>query len=253
VSRIGPSNSGVQQARLQSTLERLRTKQVDDRARSVGAPADSFSTTNARFGGPAVLPSENADRPAGARGALGTRLSALTGKAPERAITGQFVVEQASDLARFAGVTRLDGSLSLSECLLGAGDLSALKSLVVVTGGLSIEGARTLTALDGLSSLKSVGGALYVGFDAGLTDLSLPALEHVGRALVVEGNAALTRLALPQLAAVDGYLHVSDCPLLVSVSLPLLTRTGREIAFEGCPSLAHVEAPLLPGGAVVGD
>lgn len=247
MSRIGPSNPGVQQARLQSTLERLRTKQVDDRTGGAETQTDTFSTTTARFGGTAVLPTEHADRPAGARGALGTRLSALTGKAPERTVTGDIVVERAGDLARLAGVTRIEGSLTLSECLVGAADLASLKSLAIVTGGLSIEGAPTLAALDALSALKSVGGALYLGFNAALSDVALPALEHVGRALVVEGNDALVKLSLPKLTSVDGYLHVTDCARLQSVSLPLLARSGREIAIEGCPALSHVEAPLLTG------
>lgn len=252
MSRIGaPSSSSTAQAqRLQSTLERLRQKGVEQAKGPVLDVGDTFAPTTVKRGSQApLLPALDVQvtPPAQglARGALGTRLSAMTGKTPERVLTGEILIERAADLARLSGVTKLDGSLSIAECALDAKELQHVKSLSTITGGLSIEGASQLTAIDAFSSLKSVGGALYVGFNRALESLSLPMLSHVGRAFVVEGNARLQTFSAPLLADVAGYLHVHENPRLTAVLLPLLTTVDGELSFLACPQLARIDAPLL--------
>jgi len=252
MSRIGaphPSSAAHTQ-RLQSTLERLRQKNVEQTKAPSIDEGDTFSTkgpkhpvvaTTLPSPGPLVGPSI-----AGlSHGALGTRLAALTGKSNERVLTGEIRIERASDLARLAGVTKLEGSLSIAECALEARDLQHAKSLVTITGGLSVEGASHLTSIDAFAALQTVGGALYVGFNRALESLSLPALAHVGRAFVVEGNARLQSFSAPLLKDVSGYLHVHENPRLVTVSLPALASASGELSFVDCPLLARIDAPLL--------
>jgi hypothetical protein len=254
MSRIGapPQSSAAQAQRLQSTLERLRLKGADDAKAPVLADSDTFSTkdTKRSLVTPSTVLTGTVESGVGqmpplGRGALGTRLSALTGKNAERVLTGEIRIEQTSDLLRLAGVTKLEGSLSIAECALDARELQHAKSLVTITVGLSIEGASALTAIDAFSSLKSVGGAFYVGFNRALESLSLPALTHVGRAFVVEGNARLLTFSAPLLNAVAGYLHVHENARLATVSLPVLSTVDGELSFVDCPALARIDAPLL--------
>lgn len=194
------------------------------------------------------------------QGALSVRLGALTGSrevpsARERAeplghsglrvvngpsgkvAEGDLSVRGASDLALLAGVVLLRGSLDLSETRLSAGELTALRSLTRVDGGLALEGNAALEQLDALSQLTHVGGSLYLGFNDGLTRAALPSLERVGGALVVEGNRTLEELSLPALTQVGTYLHLHENDVLAQVTLPRLSALGGKLSLLDNPRL----------------
>lgn len=199
--------------------------------------------------------------PSAGQGALSVRLGAMTGGdvtgGAERAglrvlqgpggkvAEGDLSARRASDLDVLQGVVLLRGSLDLSETLLEGGDLSALRQLARVDGGLALEGNAALSSLDALARLSHVGGNLYLGFNDALARVELPALQRVGGALIVEGNRALTELSLPALTHVSAYLHLHENDVLSRVVLERLSELAGELSLEDNPRLHEVGLPAL--------
>ena len=136
--------------------------------------------------------------------------------------SGDFHIETQSDAAALAGYTSISGELWI-ECP-PCTDLSELICLESVGGDLQIESFyhhtdATLTNLDGLSALTSVGGRLSISWNRALTNLDgLSALTSVGGDLSIDLNYALTNLdGLGALTSVGGTLHVSDNDALTNL------------------------------------
>jgi len=194
-------------------------------------------------------------------GALSLQLGAMTGQTnPEpfaltgirvitrkegRVVVGDAHIQSARDIKRLADVTRVEGTLSLSETLLDTADLSALSSLTHVDGGLTVEGNAAVSALEHLGALTHVGGSVYLGFNDELERISLPNLQSVGGPLIIEGNDALKELDLPALTQVGGYLHLHENEQLAQVSLGALTDVGGELSVLENPRLLTVEMRAL--------
>jgi hypothetical protein len=90
-----------------------------------------------------------------------------------------------------------------------------MPNLTSVGGNLGIE-VTSLTNLDGLSSLTSVGGDLAITSNDVLTDISgLSSLTSVGGDLNISNNDALTDISgLSNLTAVGGALSIANNPAL---------------------------------------
>src|SRR5690606_30451898 len=97
----------------------------------------------------------------------------------------------------------------------------------------SITHNSSLTNLDGLSNLTSVGGYLYISSNSSLTNLDgLSNLTSVGGFLFIYSNSNLTNLdGLSNLTSVRRYLYISS-----NSSLPILS---------GLSNLASVVADLV--------
>jgi hypothetical protein len=116
-------------------------------------------------------------------------------------------------------------------------DLTALSGLTIVEGDLEITDMDSLTSLNGLQNVSSVGGRLQVGYNPALEDLdALGAVEEVG-GLDISANPQLTSLAgLGRLARVHG---IDDLPFLgVTIS------NNAALIAIGLPSLLEVDGPV---------
>lgn len=106
------------------------------------------------------------------------------------AVSGNVEIDSPEDLDRLRGCARVDGNLDVRA--VGLSDLSAVASLVEVTGSLRIESSDTLVDLSGLDRLTRVGGDLVVRDNAGLASLhGLGSLASVGGRVDVDGNPKL--------------------------------------------------------------
>lgn len=276
----GPKGPAGRSPALERFLETERQKR-SERERAVDPPA-ARETRAAPTTAPHSLDRFGADRPgfsdpngpitggflaqtgmpqSPGQGALSVRLNTMTGAgatdgAEHRGLRivhgptgkvaeGDLSVTKASDLDVLKGVVLLRGSLDLSETLLTDKDLLALKSLERVEGSLALEGNVELSAVSALARLSHVGGNLYLGFNDGLEDASLPALTRVDGALVVEGNPGLRELSLPSLLEVGSYLHLHENDALTAASFGKLREVKGEVSLVENPRLGTVDVRSL--------
>lgn len=124
--------------------------------------------------------------------------------------SGNINIEEPSDFSALASCTTISGNLFI-RCYWCV-DITDLDALTAISGSLSIYQSYALTNLDGLSSLRSIGGALAIpgnGNDA-LTNLDgLGALTTIGDSVIIGnaygGNPALANLdGLSALTTVGG-------------------------------------------------
>jgi hypothetical protein len=109
---------------------------------------------------------------------------------------------------------------------------------------LTIRGNATLTNLDGLSALTSVGGSLSINNNAALTDLDgLVALTGVGEHLRIWDNAALTNLdGLPALISVGGWLSILRNAALANLNgLSALANVRGDLRIAGNAALTSID------------
>jgi hypothetical protein len=267
MSGIGGPKNPARSPALQRFLDAQKAKSEGTEARKTGPGTEAPQTVADQFGGGPALGTPQvagglAGGPVAGQGALSVRLSTMTGTADVpataqtqgprvregsggRILTGDITASQASDLALFDGVVRLEGHLALEESLLQSGDLEALSHLKQVAGGLSLEGNAELSALDALSRLEQVSGNLYLGFNDGLERVALPKLQQVAGALIIEGNAALAALELPGLSAVGGYMHLHENEMLEQVMLAALSEVGGELSILDNPKLVAIDMKAL--------
>jgi hypothetical protein len=149
-----------------------------------------------------------------------------------RILTGDVTITHAQDLEVLRGVELLRGDLVIEESGLQGADLSALEGVRAIEGNLGLEGNRSLQDLSALKQLQRLEGNLYVGFNGGLTEASLPSLQKVGGALILEGNEQLAKLDLPNLESVGRYLSVVENPRLTEVSTPALQGVADVEAYD---------------------
>jgi hypothetical protein len=108
-------------------------------------------------------------------------------------------------------------------------NLNGLSSLTSIGGYLWIKTNPALTSLSGLSSLTSVGGSSWIQNNTALTSLSgLSSLTSVGGSLSIQNNTALTSLSgLSALTSISGTLRIQNNTALTSLSgLSALTSVG---------------------------
>jgi len=180
-------------------------------------------------------------------------------------ITGDYYIENVSDLELLKGYTTVTGSLIIDadvESLEGldmlttiGGDLriswnphiknlTGLKSLTSI-GGLSIT-YTSLTSLSGLENIISTGGNLNIWGNNALTSLSgLENLTSVSGDLYigdVNGGNALTNLTgLENLTSVGGNLHIVWNDTLTSLNgLANLTSVGGRLSISGNDALTNL-------------
>ncbi len=155
-------------------------------------------------------------------------------------ITGDYIIENDSDLQLLKGYTTITGSLIVGpdiesleglENLTTIGgdlgicrnkyikDLTAFESLTSI-GSLHICYDDALTSLDGLDRITSVKGDLYISDNAALTDISsLGNMTSLGGALIIVNNSVLTNLSgLENITSVGGALNVSVNAALTNLS-----------------------------------
>ena len=121
-------------------------------------------------------------------------------------------------------------------------DLNKLINYSVITGNLKIE-KTSLTNLDGLSNLTSVGGDLYIGYNAALPNLAgLSNITSVGGGLNICFNTVLTNLAgLSNITSVGGGLNIGFNPVLTNLAgLSSITSVGGGLSIGFNPVLTNL-------------
>ena len=189
-------------------------------------------------------------------------------------LTGnQFVLTQAG-LEALSNVSKIDGSLTIQQgtAPITSTDLRELSQLTEVTGTVTIASIPSLQRLDGLRSLKKVGGTLSLNTLSSLADMSGLALTDLGGLAVnnvpaltaIEGVGAITSLNvsglqltnLSALTSIGGFSSLRSAKQLVLQNDPLLASLqsmrgvtfASELAIENMPSLTTLDDLTGLGG-----
>ncbi|WP_460975280.1 immunoglobulin domain-containing protein [Spirosoma knui] len=137
-------------------------------------------------------------------------------------------------------------------------DAFAQSGCTTISGNLTISGPD-ITNLDGLSSLTSVGGSVYIEDNASLTSLAgLSGLSHtdINRDLQISRNAELTSLdGLNSLTSVGGNLRIDENASLTSLAALSkliqakgnlqISRNAQLARLDGLSSLPRVDYNLI--------
>lgn len=98
-------------------------------------------------------------------------------------------------------------------------------------------------------ALQDVGLGLRVEYNEGLVELLLPALRTIGHdgpnSVYVGDEAALTKVYLPALEAITGDIALSNLGAATAASFPELTSTGGLIAIDHAPSMTELDLSAL--------
>ena len=159
-------------------------------------------------------------------------------------ITGDYILENDSDLQLLKGYTTVTGSLIIGPNI---NSLEGLESLSTIGGGLSIKDNNALSSLSGLDNVTSVDGDLLID-DIAITSLSgLGKLTSVGGDLKIgdsyyESNDSLTSLSgLGNLVSVGGDLEIRYNKALTSLNgLDNLTSVGGNLNIESNKVLTNL-------------
>jgi hypothetical protein len=189
-------------------------------------------------------------------------------------MTGDYIIENESDLQLLNGYTTVTGSLTIGpdiqslealESLTTIGrelgilqnnyikNLTALENLTSI-GGFSIYSNDALTSLDGLGNITSISGDLWIKENDALTNLSgLENLASIGKHMYIENNKAITSLSgLGNLASVGKDMYILNNAALTSLSgLENLSSVGGGLEIWKNPvltSLSGLENLTLIGG-----
>jgi hypothetical protein len=140
---------------------------------------------------------------------------------------GTYIIKDETDLHLLEGYSSITGNLYIF--IDEPTSLEGLESITTVGGDLYIENIRALTDISGLRNLTSVGGDFVIRDNDDLKNLSgLENLASVGGDLKIYNNVALTSLSvLENLTSIGGELFIVDNPALTSLSgLENLTWVG---------------------------
>lgn len=173
----------------------------------------------------------------------GANAKMATGQADiaETCFVGTIVIASQADvdnyITNYGGCTDMRGSIQISNVT----DLSFLNNLTSLDGSLQIKDSPSLTSLDGLQNLISVGAHLRIN-NVGIVNLN--GLEQLTR---IGGGFHL--IELPQLNSLSGLsslgfanaIEINNNPVLTSInSLQNLTSVGVYIEIHENPSLTSL-------------
>ena len=158
----------------------------------------------------------------------------------DRVCSGDFVIENTTDLSLVAGCQVIEGSLNIDG--IEQNDLIALRSLETVSGDLWFFRIANLTTMSGLDNLQAVGGGLIISYNDSLQNVdgfsslhtiegtmtmtSNPLLNDISslnNLQTVGGSVLFDKLAISNLDAfgsvntIGASVYISDCPNLTSL------------------------------------
>lgn len=161
-------------------------------------------------------------------------------------LSGEFRVTTVQDLERFEdlGIEELGGTLWIYGTLLG--HIDGLETLRTVGGDLWVKFNDELTDMSGLAGLESVAGDIIIEKNAKLVNPSLPALVEAGGLAVFDNLGFDGSVVFSALEDVDGKLYLSDTG--PSLSFPSLRRAGAvQVAFAGPEELSFPRLEAVHG------
>jgi hypothetical protein len=122
----------------------------------------------------------------------------------------------------YPGCTEVEGNLYIGDWMSGSSitNLNGLSVLNSVGGDLQIGNNPSLTSLVGLDNLHSIGGDFWIYWNGSITSLTgLDNLVSIGGLLGVDDNDALTNLmGLNNLSSIGGDLRINNHDALVSLT-----------------------------------
>lgn len=168
----------------------------------------------------------------GPQGEPGPPGPAGTSEGDEGVWEGSLFVLSEADLVLLEGYHSITGTLLILDIGIPTSitNLDSLSSLTSIGGNLRIS-LDTLTDISGLSGLTSVGG-LYIGSNSSLNSAALSSLTSVEGDLQINWNRSLINLDLGSLTSVGGNLVIDDTTALVFLDLGSLTSVGVDLVFE---------------------
>ena len=121
--------------------------------------------------------------------------------------SGTIILNSQADVDNFNCGGVLNGDLKIEGA--GITDLSPLCGLTEITGYLNIF-STSITDLDGLENLHTIGQYLFIGGNQSLTSTAaLQSLQNLGGSLTMNGNNSLQSIeGLQNLQSINGHLQV---------------------------------------------
>ncbi|MCA9441885.1 MAG: FG-GAP repeat protein [Candidatus Omnitrophica bacterium] len=117
---------------------------------------------------------------------------------------GSYVITTQEEADYLEGIKKIDGSLTIGPSDENL-DLTPLGSLLEITGDFWILENTTMTALDGLQNLQTVGKSLWINENTVLSSLtSLSGLKSIGTNIRTEGAVGLHIQGNDSLVSLDG-------------------------------------------------
>jgi hypothetical protein len=163
-------------------------------------------------------------------------------------LTGDVFVQTQTGLQSLVNVSKIVGNLSIfgnaTADPVSTTDFRELSQLEEVTGNLTISSSKSVQRLDGLHSLKRVGGQLSLQFDGALADMSgLSSLADLG-GLTLSADSALTAITgLTNVTSLDAQgLSVTSMPALSNIGGLSGLRSAQQIVLQSTPHLSSLQA-----------
>jgi hypothetical protein len=150
---------------------------------------------------------------------------------------GSYVIEDDADLHLLEGYTSITGDLYIY--IDETTSLEGLESIATIGGNLYIMNINSLKNLSGLDNLTSVGGNMIISGNDDLTDLSgLESLTSVGGDSKIGNNDSLTSLGMAGLQKIGGNFIIFSNPLLCnSLAEGLRDQVLAREGIGGCKSI----------------
>jgi len=122
----------------------------------------------------------------------------------------------------YPGCSEIDGDVYIGDWMWGSSitNLNGLSVLTSVGSSLQIGNNPALTSLIGLDNLNTIGGDFWIYWNNDLANLTgLENLSSIGGILGIDGNNILTDLVgLSNVSSIDSYLQISNHYALTSLT-----------------------------------
>ncbi len=161
----------------------------------------------------------------------------------EKIWRGDYTIQTLSHFNIISLYNKITGNLTIKNTTIT--HLDGLESLTSIGGSLLIEEDSNLTNLDGLKRLKTVGGELNIYNNEKLNNLDgLKNVTTIEGNLKVEYNDSLTHLdGLSSLTSIGGSLSLYSNEALININgLSTLTSIGGSLNLEYNTALIDIEA-----------
>jgi hypothetical protein len=168
----------------------------------------------------------------------------------ELRITGQTL----DDLTGLSGLTSVIGSLAMEANSIST--LNGLNHITSVGDQLLIKSDSTLTSLDGLSGVTTI-GKMEISYTRRLQTIGMHSLQKVGEINIYQNMALVNLDGLSSLTTI-GALDISDNPNLQSIrGLGSVNTSSAGISLYKNPQLASLAGlenlSVIPGGLIISD
>jgi hypothetical protein len=127
--------------------------------------------------------------------------------------------------------------------VVNAADIAWARNIENATGHVKFDGTA-LTAISGLTNLKTVGGDFSIYNNPQLTAVTgLTGLTTVTGFANIQSNGSLTSVnGLAALTTVNGYLQIYQNAALQTLGLTNLTTVGKQVYFYNCDALTNLNS-----------